>query len=776
VEAVDPTNIVAGQKYKTGAILIYPPTANIIDDVQALFSGWIIFNEASSRWQELGQEAIKGNWDASGGTLPSSSSRGDKYVISVSGVVNGVQLNENDTITANINDASSSQTGGIFDDWVVVGAITITSSNVSRPNGNTVEQGLTDLEANKVDAESGKGLSTEDYTSTEKDKLGNIDANAQVNVQANFNESDNTQDSFIQNKPVLGTSSEKDIGNEAGEIAENGSTLGSLKIVETDSQSKLISSDKNTAFNKSFGTGNDDVARGDASYPKSDVDSLLENKSTTDRNRVNHTGVQDISTITNLQTALDGKQDTSQKGIANGYASLNSSGEIPPDQIPALAKSSKVLDNISGRDNISNDDRFEGLMVCVLDATSDSTVSSSGAGYILKSGLSNSDWVKIYETESLDLNLTGYFDKTNDTLDDINQGTTNKHFDSNSESKLNGIEENATADQTAVEIKVAYESNADTNAFSDSDKLNLSNQSNTNSGDETILSIQSKRPLKTVEGQSIEGTGNIDLIKDDVGLENVDNTSDQGKPISTAQQAGLDEKLAVNSNLSDVNSRQTALSNLTDGGNSNAGQVLTNNNGVVEFADLPVGSVPNATSLTAGIGKIATQAEAEAGTDDTNKFLNPLKNKQAFDSSMSSLIFARRSSATVLSYNSDIVVEFPNSGEDLGEGLSYSSGIFTVNKPCRLFITFHISFRNNTNTLSDDSCKLGIEKSTDGGTTWVVQESLSINPSELVDAGNELVQGGSACVSFISSNQFKITIAGVSDTQEMVNRLINIKE
>jgi len=41
-------------------------------------------------------------------------------------------------------------------------------------------------------------------------------------------------------------------------------------------------------------------------------------------------------------------------------------------------------------------------------------------------------------------------------------------------SKLDGIESGATADQTAGEIKTAYESNADTNAFTDSEKSKLS--------------------------------------------------------------------------------------------------------------------------------------------------------------------------------------------------------------------------------------------------------------------------------------------------------------
>lgn len=47
----------------------------------------------------------------------------------------------------------------------------------------------------------------------------------------------------------------------------------------------------------------------------------------------------------------------------------------------------------------------------------------------------------------------------------------------------------------------------------DAEKTKLSNTSGTNTGDETTTSIQSKRPLKTIEGNSIEGTGNISLKK-----------------------------------------------------------------------------------------------------------------------------------------------------------------------------------------------------------------------------------------------------------------------
>lgn len=49
--------------------------------------------------------------------------------------------------------------------------------------------------------------------------------------------------------------------------------------------------------------------------------------------------------------------------------------------------------------------------------------------------------------------------------------------------------------------------------------------------------------IKTIEGQSILGSGNIDLTKNDVGLSNVDNTSDINKPISTSTQTALDLKV-----------------------------------------------------------------------------------------------------------------------------------------------------------------------------------------------------------------------------------------
>lgn len=61
--------------------------------------------------------------------------------------------------------------------------------------------------ANKVDKVSGKGLSTNDYTTTEKNKLAGIASGAEVNVQPDWNQTNSSADDYIKNKPnIVGTS------------------------------------------------------------------------------------------------------------------------------------------------------------------------------------------------------------------------------------------------------------------------------------------------------------------------------------------------------------------------------------------------------------------------------------------------------------------------------------------------------------------------------------------------------------------------------------------
>lgn len=67
--------------------------------------------------------------------------------------------------------------------------------------------------------------------------------------------------------------------------------------------------------------------------------------------------------------------------------------------------------------------------------------------------------------------LTGNVTLDADAIDDST--TTHKFTTAADITKLSGIEPNATADQTAAEIKTAYESNANTNEFSDAEQTKL---------------------------------------------------------------------------------------------------------------------------------------------------------------------------------------------------------------------------------------------------------------------------------------------------------------
>lgn len=57
----------------------------------------------------------------------------------------------------------------------------------------------------KVDKVAGKQLSTNDYTTQEKDKLHEIENGAEKNVQSDWNINDTASDAYIKNKPVIPT-------------------------------------------------------------------------------------------------------------------------------------------------------------------------------------------------------------------------------------------------------------------------------------------------------------------------------------------------------------------------------------------------------------------------------------------------------------------------------------------------------------------------------------------------------------------------------------------
>ena len=64
-------------------------------------------------------------------------------------------------------------------------------------------QMFTELYNGVVFKEAGKGLSTNDFTTLEQEKLAEIQAGAEVNVQADLLQDDDLQDDFVKNKDAV---------------------------------------------------------------------------------------------------------------------------------------------------------------------------------------------------------------------------------------------------------------------------------------------------------------------------------------------------------------------------------------------------------------------------------------------------------------------------------------------------------------------------------------------------------------------------------------------
>ena len=87
------------------------------------------------------------------------------------------------------------------------------------------------------------------------------------------------------------------------------------------------------------------------------------------------------------------------RGDNSGLAPLDANGLVPLMHLPKEVKETVVVEDIPARNAI--EDKYESLIVYVIDAAADATVNSGGAMYIYAS----TGWVKIAETESLDVVL-----------------------------------------------------------------------------------------------------------------------------------------------------------------------------------------------------------------------------------------------------------------------------------------------------------------------------------------------------------------------------------
>lgn len=98
---------------------------------------------------------------------------------------------------------------------------------------------VTNALGNKVDKVNGKGLSTNDYTTAEKNKLAGIASGAEVNVQADWNVTSTSSDAFIRNKPTIPTKT-SDLVNDSGYTTNTGTLTEADFDVSTQQDGTIV--------------------------------------------------------------------------------------------------------------------------------------------------------------------------------------------------------------------------------------------------------------------------------------------------------------------------------------------------------------------------------------------------------------------------------------------------------------------------------------------------------------------------------------------------------
>ena len=131
------------------------------------------------------------NVDATGDTLVSATASGNKVTVAATDTLKSAVTNANSAVqsvtvgSADTNYLSASTTNHAVTLDVKVGAVTGETATTGLAAANDVRTAINNLNTNidnKVDKVDGKGLSTNDYTTAEKNKLAGIEEKAEVNI------------------------------------------------------------------------------------------------------------------------------------------------------------------------------------------------------------------------------------------------------------------------------------------------------------------------------------------------------------------------------------------------------------------------------------------------------------------------------------------------------------------------------------------------------------------------------------------------------------------
>jgi hypothetical protein len=312
-----------------------------------------------------------------------------------------------------------------------------------------------------------------------------------------------------------------------------------------------------------------------------------------------------------LQTSLDNKIETSEKGAANGVATLDANSKIPSSQVPAIAITDvfEVAD-IAARDALtigSGDGEVqEGDVVIVTDASADPAITAGAASYIydgsayklLKAGdevlsvngetgvvtldaddisdaattnkfatqgqLDKVDFLTVTQAVDLDTlesdvatnNAKVSADGSVTTHNDVTDAGSGIIISAAERTKLEGIEALAEVNQTDSEIKTQYEANSDTNAFTDAEQTKLG-------GIEALADVTDATNVAAAGATMDSDTS---LVGNGYFLDEDDMNSDDATKVASQQsiKAYVDTTVSTNSSLATGDIKNSSFSGAAD--------------------------------------------------------------------------------------------------------------------------------------------------------------------------------------------------------------------
>lgn len=193
--------------------------------------------------------------------------------------------------------------------------------------------------------------------------------------------------------------------------------------------------------------GNLDLNTHSIVFPTSTISDAI--TSTTLTGAANTTLASSLAIKTYVDDGLALKIDSTEKGAANGVATLGADGKIPSAQIPALALTEvHVVADITARDALTVQ---EGDVAKVTDASADPAVTSGSASYIYDGAA----WVRLNVDDQV-LSVNGQTGSVVLDADDIDDSaTTNKFATAAQLTKIDFITVTQAVDLDTMESDIA---------------------------------------------------------------------------------------------------------------------------------------------------------------------------------------------------------------------------------------------------------------------------------------------------------------------------------